>query len=159
MNTHEHRGIEWLRVPPFEHAKRAPFISRRNTRIYACSAPGISVKYFINSARVYRRRFSSGKNILMPISRAYCLHFVPSLFLDRAPFLPFFSIGPLFFFLKNLEPSLSAFSFVIMRFHDDEIETFLAIERESYMEVVVQDRWKFACYKWIYRLWSIQGSW
>lgn len=136
-STHEHRGTEWPPVPPFEHAKRAPFISRRNTRIYACSAPGISVKYFINSARVYRRRFSSDKNISMAISRAYCLHFAPLSFLIVPRFFkPSISIGgPLSSFLKNLPPSLSAFSFVIMRFRDDEIEAFFTIKRESYMKV------------------------
>lgn len=106
-------------------------------RIYACSAPGISVKYFINSARVYRRRFSSDKNISMAISRAYCLHFAPLSFLIVPRFFkPSISIGgPLSSFLKNLPPSLSAFSFVIMRFHDDEIEAFFTIKRESYMKV------------------------
>lgn len=36
-----------------------PFISRGSVGIYACPAPGISVKYSINIARVYR----GGKNV------------------------------------------------------------------------------------------------
>lgn len=86
----------------------------------------------ISTSILFRQKYLS-----MTISRAYCLHFAPLSFLIVPRFFkPSISIGgPLSSFLKNLPPSLSAFSFVIMRFHDDEIEAFFAIKRESYMEV------------------------
>lgn len=86
----------------------------------------------ISTSILFRQKYLS-----MAISRAYCLHFAPLSFLIVPRFFkPSISIGgPLSSFLKNLPPSLSAFSFVIMRFHDDEIEAFFAIKRESYMEV------------------------